>query len=104
MALSKQNFLGSYTLAGTAENGADLSAQVDKTLGDYYIKVASVNGGKDGGRANVLFMVEINGDKQVSFAREYAVPLSVADGSGNFIAQTYAHLKTLPEFNGAVDC
>jgi hypothetical protein len=24
--------------------------------------------------------------------------------SGNFIAQTYAYLKTLPEFAGATDC
>jgi hypothetical protein len=25
-------------------------------------------------------------------------------GGANFLAQAYAHLKTLPEFSGAVDC
>lgn len=29
---------------------------------------------------------------------------SVADGSTNFIAQAYEHLKTLPEFADATDC
>ncbi len=36
-----------------------------------------------------------------------SAPAFLADFSGsapNFIAQAYAHLKTLPEFAGAVDC
>ena len=64
-----------------------------------YIKVDSVYGDKTQLTANVSF----KGDTQ-SFIKQYQIPASVENGSANFIAQAYNHLKTLPEFAGAVDC
>jgi hypothetical protein len=64
-----------------------------------YIKVTSIVGDKNKVTANVNF----KGETQ-QFNRQYEVDMSVATGSENFIAQVYAHLKTLPEFAGAVDC
>jgi len=64
-----------------------------------YIKVMSIEGNKSSLFANVNF----KGDTQ-QFSKSYQIPVSVESGSANFIAQAYAHLKTLPEFSGAVDC
>jgi hypothetical protein len=64
-----------------------------------YIKVDSVYGDKTQLTANVNFKGETR-----SFNKQYQIPASVETGSANFIAQTYAHLKTLPEFAGATDC
>jgi len=64
-----------------------------------YIKVDSVYGDKTQLTANVSF----KGETQ-SFNKQYQIPASVENGSDNFIAQAYTHLKTLPEFAGAVDC
>jgi hypothetical protein len=64
-----------------------------------YIKVMSIEGNKSSLFANVNF----KGDTQ-QFSKSYQIPVSVESGSTNFIAQVYAHLKTLPEFSNAVDC
>ena len=64
-----------------------------------YIKVITVNGSKSQVFANVNF----KGD-EYEYSREYEIPVSVSDGSANFIKQTYDYLKTLEEFSGAIDC
>jgi hypothetical protein len=64
-----------------------------------YIKVMSIEGNKSSLFANVNF----KGDTQ-QFNKSYQIPVSVENGSANFIAQVYAYLKTLPEFSGAIDC
>jgi hypothetical protein len=64
-----------------------------------YIRVSAVYGTKTKVTATVSF--EGNTEK---FSKQYEVPMSVESGSANFIAQVYAHLKTLPEFAGATDC
>jgi hypothetical protein len=64
-----------------------------------YIKVDNVYGDKTQLTANVSF----KGETQ-SFTKQYQIPALVENGSANFIAQAYTHLKTLPEFSGAVDC
>lgn len=68
----------------------------DITL-DCYIKVEAVSGGKDGATASALF----RGESAV-FTKSYEFTPDM-DGP-NFIKQAYLHLKTLPEFAGAVDC
>jgi hypothetical protein len=78
---------------GVIDNGAQ---SVSFTA---YIKVNNVYGDKNELTADVSF----KGETQ-SFNKQYQVPVSVASGSANFIAQAYAHLKTLPEFAGATDC
>lgn len=81
------------TNIGKIENGTQ------RVLFDAYVKVVSINGDKN----NVIAAVHFEGDN-VRFIKKYQVPISVDSGSANFIAQAYNHLKTLPEFAGAIDC
>jgi hypothetical protein len=64
-----------------------------------YIKVINFTGDKENLIANVSF----KGETQ-ELVKQYQIPLSVQAGSANFVAQTYEHLKTLPEFAGAENC
>jgi len=66
---------------------------------DAYIKVVEVTSTKEEAVAKVVFS-----DSKIKFEKQYIVSVSVSDGSKNFIAQAYEHLKTLPEFSGATDC
>jgi hypothetical protein len=78
---------------GNVENGTQ------KVQFSAYIKVVSIVGNK----SNVQATVNFSGTAQ-QFIRQYDVPVSVEDGSKNFVAQVYEHLKTLPEFAGATNC
>jgi hypothetical protein len=64
-----------------------------------YIKVIAVTGDKTEIVASVNFS-----DLNQNLHKKYVIPVSVLDGAKNFIAQAYEHLKTLPEFSGAIDC
>jgi len=81
------------TSIGDIENGNQ------KVSFSAYVKVSEINGNKNQVIANVNF----KGDVQ-EFNKQYVMSVSVADGAPNFIAQVYAHLKTLEEFAGAEDC
>jgi hypothetical protein len=78
---------------GAIENGTQ------KVQFSAYIKVVFISGNKSKVHATVNF----SGTAQ-QFVRQYDVPVSVEDGSKNFFAQVYEHLKTLPEFSGAANC
>lgn len=64
---------------------------------DAYIKVLTVSGSKEELNIAVLFS-----DHSVNFRQNYNFTPDL-DGH-NFIKQAYLHLKTLPEFGGAIDC
>jgi hypothetical protein len=64
-----------------------------------YIKVQSVNGNKERMTAVVVTHKEKNGFCLTSKSYNF-----VPDLNSNFIEQAYNHLKTLPEFSGAMDC
>jgi len=81
------------TSIGSIENGTQ------RVSFSAYVKVIGINGNKNEITASVNF----KGDVQ-QFTKQYVVPVSVADGASNFIAQIYEHLKTLEEFSGAEDC
>jgi hypothetical protein len=81
------------TPLGTVENGKQ------RVSFSAYIKVASIAGNKNQVNASIHFSSEV-----AQFTKEYQVPVSVQDGSPNFIEQVYKYLKTLPEFSGAEDC
>ena len=66
---------------------------------DAYVKVTSVSGNK----TQITAFVAFTGDN-ANFEKRYVIPVTVVDGSKNFIKQAYEHLKTLPEFVGAIDC
>jgi hypothetical protein len=80
------------TAAGTIDRGVE---QVE--LKDCYIKVEGVSASKEIASASVSLTKDA-----LSIARAYEF-VPTMDG-GNFIAQAYEHLKTLPEFADAVDC
>lgn len=65
-----------------------------------YVRVESVNATKKVVRCRVMFYEKEGGD--VVAVKPYAFAPNM-DGR-NFIAQSYEHLKTLPEFSGAADC
>jgi hypothetical protein len=81
------------TPIGNIENGTQ------RVSFSAYVKVVEISGNKTQVIANVKF----TGETQ-QFHKQYPVPVSVEANASNFIAQAYAHLKTLPEFAGAEDC
>ena len=73
---------------------------IDTVLQDCYCKVTQVTGNKMMVSASVDVM---NADQGTTyFSQTFAFAPNM--GGGNFIQQTYQHLKTLPEFAGATDC
>lgn len=66
-----------------------------------YIKVASVHGRKEKVSAEVVYTKD---DKHGEFIKAICFEFKPDLEGGNFIEQAYKHLKTLPEFDGAVDC
>ena len=72
----------------------------DVTFIDAYIKIEKLDGNKEQIGINVSFYRKLN--EQIIDNKNYLfTPL--LEGK-NFIAQAYEHLKTLPDFAGAVDC
>jgi hypothetical protein len=82
-----------YTSFSSVENGTQ------KVSFLAYIKIAQINGNKN----QIVADVHFTGDN-AKFNKLYTIPVSVELGAGNFIAQAYEYLKTLPEFEGATDC
>lgn len=72
----------------------------DSVFGNAYIRVDKVIAGKASMVASVAFYKAKDGAAITTQQHECPVDL---DG-GNFIKQAYEHIKTLPEFAGAVDC
>ena len=72
----------------------------DKQFSNAYIKVDLLNGSKKEMRVAIGFYKQKDGQKINSQQATFIPDLSGA----NFIAQAYDHLKTMPEFAGAVDC
>ena len=87
MALTKSH--SAITNLGTTAEFPDAYIKVDRITGDKLLIEISVNyytkhGGLLVKTESHKFFPSLEGD--------------------NFIAQAYEHLKTLPEFEGAVDC
>jgi hypothetical protein len=75
-------------------SGAIVDVSVNDTL---YIKVERVSSTKDTGHA----IVSLKGEKSQGL-KDYEFQIDL--NADNFIAQAYKHIKTLPEFVGAIDC
>jgi maleate cis-trans isomerase len=78
-------------------DGVELDAQLTTISDDFYIKVETISGSK----ASVNCVVSFKGAK-VNLIKRYDFEPKMNDK--NFITQAYEHLKTLPEFTGAIDC
>ena len=97
MALRKNIEFEGKSIIHSAMGAIDMG---NKTIQlTVYIKVVAIDGDKENINANVAFVHE-----KSQFNKSYTFPVSVKDGSNNFIKQAYEHLKTLPEFAGAIDC
>lgn len=72
----------------------------DIVVNDVYIKVMDITASKDNGAANLRYL---NG-KDGNFLKQSSVDFPIELDGKNFIAQAYDHLKTLPEFSGAINC
>ena len=64
---------------------------------ELYVKVQRVNADKTTAQAFVIFKGE-----KITGANDYAFQVDL--NGANFISQAYNHLKTLPEFAGAINC
>ena len=79
-------------------NGFDSAAN----LNNAYIKVDTVSGNKSTLEITVIIYSEKGGEKAPVQTAKHTFSPSME--GGNFIAQAYGYLKTLPEFAGATDC
>jgi hypothetical protein len=72
----------------------------DVVFKDVYIKVGKLAGNKEQMGMSIFFYRTQDG--QILQSKNYS--FTPVLNESNFIAQAYKHLKTLPEFDGAVDC
>lgn len=72
------------------------------TLQDAYCKVVQINGDKANITYDVVCFNKTNDSITSALKKQYNFIPNL--NGGNFIAQAYNHLKTLPEFIGATDC
>lgn len=67
-----------------------------------YIKVACVETTKENSLAIVEYKKNIDAEPIVK--ESFNFKSDISENSKNALIQAYLHLKTLPEFDGAVDC
>lgn len=72
----------------------------DVVFQDCYFKVSHIAGSK----LNLIVSVDAMSSRDGSTIERTDHSFTPNMDGGNFIAQAYAHLKTLPEFSGATDC
>lgn len=72
----------------------------DIEIKNAYIKVAGFSGDKN--RLQAVVTIQAAPEKQVIDTTQFTVPY-VLDGE-NPIKQAYEYIKTLPEYENAVDC
>lgn len=70
---------------------------------DAYFCVTEISGNKDGIVATVCAYAD-DGKENALFRRQHLFTPSLEPSAGNFIAQAYRHIKTLPEYAEARDC
>lgn len=68
-----------------------------------YWRVESVSADKTKGTAKVLTYTEKPSEKS-AIVSSMLIDFPVDLNGENFIKQAYNHIKTMPEFSGAVDC
>ena len=74
----------------------------ESVIKNAYIQIYEMSGGKL--NLNIKYFIKQENKVNVVDKRSFDFLPSVENNSANFFAQAYDHLKTLPEFAGAVDC
>ncbi len=77
---------------------------VEVDLQDCYIRVASLHGTKTSMTASVDIYAKPKGEFPTVWLTNQKHQFEPRLDGPNFIVQAYGHLKTLPEYQGAVDC
>lgn len=78
------------------------SGGVEATVSNAYAKIDSISGTKSEMLITLKYY-KTSSDTEAFAGEGFTFAPSVADGSDNFIAQGYAHLKTLDAFSSAED-
>ena len=95
MALSKKiSFFGDAVLQ--SDNAVVLLGKKEATV-EFYIKVSRIYGDKN----TIDFRVEFQSEV-AAFSKDYSLQYDI--NGENPIAQAYNYLKSIPEFEGALDC
>lgn len=84
----------------------NITLKNDLQVNDAYIRIDTVSGSKDSLNISVNSYVSqdsFNDGKSYLEQNFYTFMPSVEDNAANFIKQGYEHLKTLPEYAGAID-
>jgi len=71
---------------------------------DCYIRVVSLHGGKNTLTANVDIFKKPEGEFVTELLANEKHDFTPDLEGVNFISQAYAYLKTLPAYQGAIDC
>lgn len=79
---------------------AGVSIPAEVSFNSAYVRVINIAGTKSKIGCTAVILTKIDG-LEISRNDYYFEPDLAG---GNFIQQAYNHLKTLPEFAGAVDC
>ena len=77
-----------------------LSQEIE--ISNAYHRIESVSGSK--GKITAAYSVRESADAPSALWEATCEFVPVIENGENFIKQGYTHLKTLPEFAGAVDC
>jgi|APSaa5957512535_1039671.scaffolds.fasta_scaffold12823_2 hypothetical protein len=96
----KNNIELKGTLIGSIDNTNIELKEFIKIWTDCYIKVESVNSTKS--RASIMVEIYDEGVKNKIAVKRLEFTPDLESGH-NIIKQAYLHLKTLPEFSGALD-
>jgi hypothetical protein len=77
---------------------------VDVELQDCYVRVSGLSGTKTAMTANVDIFKKPEGEFATVLLANQKHDFAPDLSGANFIVQAYNHLKTLPQYAGAVDC
>lgn len=83
-------------------NGVEMEITKNVSIPNAYIKIIYLQGSKEKMHITVGFYSDVEASNLI-YSKHYDFLPDVNDPSENFIKQAYEYLKTLPEFEGAVD-
>lgn len=73
---------------------------IEVKVENAYLQISKISGNKN----KIEFFVECKRNKDTTTFKTEVYDFQPSPDGKNFIAQAYEHLKTLPEYAGAIDC
>lgn len=81
--------------------GVNSSIDKEVPIDSAYVKIISITGGKE--NLELLVGIYTSDKSNLIKTMKYIMIPSTENNSDNFIKQGYEYLKTLPEYEGAID-